>query len=79
MVGGAQLHLKSNFISTRDAWRAQTKPHSHQDPGKGAVTPTETEPDLPLSVEAEHKSAVSYREDRVSGNSSPGRHLQRSV
>ena len=32
--------LKSNFISPRDTWRAQTKPRAHQDPGKGAVTPT---------------------------------------
>ena len=32
MVGGAKLCLESNLIPTRDAWRAQTKPHAHQDP-----------------------------------------------
>ena len=30
--------LKSNFISTRDSWRAQTKHCVQQNPGKGAVT-----------------------------------------
>ena len=34
-----------------DSWRAQTKPYAHQDPGKRAVTPQETEPDLPMSVQ----------------------------
>ena len=47
--GGAQSRLKSNFISTRDSRRAHTKPLAHQDPGKGAVTPQETDPDLPGS------------------------------
>ena len=32
MGGGAKLHLESNPIPTRDAWRAQTKPCVHQDP-----------------------------------------------
>ena len=32
MVGGAKLHLESNPIATRDAWRAQKKPCEHQDP-----------------------------------------------
>ena len=45
MVGGAKSCLESNPIPTRDTWRAQTKPCVHQDP----ETPTETEPDLPLS------------------------------
>ena len=34
-----------------DSWRAQTKPCAHKDPEKGAVTPQETEPDLPVSVQ----------------------------
>ena len=46
MIGGAKLHLESNPIHTREAWRAQTKPCNQQDPG----TPKETEPDLPLNV-----------------------------
>ena len=40
MAGGAQLCLKSNLIPARDAWRAQTKPCSHHDPGKEAMTLT---------------------------------------
>ena len=40
-----KIMLESNPIPTRDTWRAQTKPCVHQDP----ETPTETEPDLPLS------------------------------
>jgi len=28
-VGGVKLHLESNPIPTRDAWRAQTKPCAH--------------------------------------------------
>ena len=34
-----------------DSWRAQTKPCVHQDQEKGAVTPQETDPDLPGSVQ----------------------------
>ena len=34
-----------------DSWRAQTKPCAHKDPEKGVVTPQETEPDLPVSVQ----------------------------
>ena len=45
-VGGVKLHLKSNPIPARDAWKAQTKPWVHQDP----ETPQNTERDLPLSV-----------------------------
>ena len=37
---GMQLHLKSNLIAARDSWTARTKPCVHQDPGKGAATPT---------------------------------------
>ena len=29
--------IHSNLIPARDAWRVQTKPCAHQDPGKGAV------------------------------------------
>ena len=46
MVGGAKLHLKSNPITTRDTWRAETKPHVHQDPG----TSLENKSGLPLNV-----------------------------
>ena len=31
-VGGAKSPLESNTIYTRDTWRAQKKPHAHQDP-----------------------------------------------
>ena len=34
----------------RGTWRPQTKPCGHQDQGKGAVTPQETEPSLPVSI-----------------------------
>ena len=40
MVGGAKLHLESNPIPTRDAWRAQTKLHVQQDPGERSSDPT---------------------------------------
>ena len=40
MAGGAKLRLESNLIPTRVAQRVQTEPCLHQDPGKGAVTPT---------------------------------------
>ena len=33
-----RIHLESNLIPPRDAWRVQTKHCVHQDPGKGAVT-----------------------------------------
>ena len=49
MVGGAKLHLESNLIPTRDAWKAQIKPCAHEYPG----TPQENEPnlpDMPLSI-----------------------------
>ena len=46
-VGGAKSHLKSNPIPTRDPRRAHTKPFVlFAAPGG----PSETEPDLPLSV-----------------------------
>ena len=32
--------FKSNLILSGDAWKAQTKPCVHQNPGKGAVTPS---------------------------------------
>ena len=40
MVGEVQSHFKSNLRPIRVAQRAQIKPCAHQDPGKGAVTPT---------------------------------------
>ena len=33
------------------SWRAQSEPCAHQDPGKGAVTPQETDQDFPGSVQ----------------------------
>ena len=39
MVGGVQLHLKSNLIPARDTQRAQTKPCVRHDPGKGSSDP----------------------------------------
>ena len=46
MVKRAKSCLESNLITTRDAWRAQTKSCTFQYP----ETPQEIEPDLPLSV-----------------------------
>ena len=42
--------FKIKPMPTRDAWRVQTQLCVHQDPEEGAVTPQETEPDLPVSV-----------------------------
>ena len=39
----------SHRTGETDSWRAQTKPTVHQE--KGAVSPQETEPDLPVSVQ----------------------------
>ena len=39
-AGGAQSHLESNLIPSKDAWGVQTKPCVHQDPGNKAVTST---------------------------------------
>ena len=50
-VGGAKLHLESNPIPTRDAWRAQTKPVCTRTQEKGAVTPKENDPDFPVNVQ----------------------------
>ena len=44
MVGGAKLHLESNPVPFRDVQRAQKKTLCAPE------DPTETEPDLPLSV-----------------------------
>ena len=65
-VEGVKLHLESNPIPTRDAWRAQTKPWVHQSP----ETPQKTEWDLPLSVREslwEHRSAAACHGDRGRG------------
>ena len=35
-----------------DSWRAGTKPCAHQDPGERSSDPQETDPDLPVSVQA---------------------------
>ena len=51
MVGGAKSHLESNPIPARDAWRAQTSPPKVLiGCAPGPRDPTETEPELGLSV-----------------------------
>ena len=70
--------LKSNLRPTRDAWRVQTKPCAHQDPGKGAVTSTGywTRPAFEClkCLLRRHRSTVTYLGDRGSGCSRPGWH-----
>ena len=58
-----------------DSWRAQTKPWAHQDQEKGAVTPQETEPDLPVSVQESlvDGSTVACQVVRGTDYNSPGR------
>ena len=58
-----------------DSWRAQTKPWAHQDQEKGVVTPQETEPDLPVSVQESlaDGSTVVCRVVRGTDYNSPGR------
>ena len=51
MVGGANFHLESNPISTRDAKRAQTNLVHTRTQEKGAIAPQETDADLPVSVQ----------------------------
>ena len=51
MVGGANSHLESNPILARDANMAQTNLVCTRTQEKGAVTPQETDPDLPMSVQ----------------------------
>ena len=65
-VRGAKLHLESNPISTRDAWRAQTKPCVHQEP----ETPLRLSQTC-LWVFERHRSAVACFRDRGSGCSRP--------
>lgn len=64
MVGGSKFHLDSNPIPARDAGRAQTKPCVHK-----VLEPTETEPDLYLSLLQRYESAVACRRVRDSGGS----------
>ena len=40
MVGVTKLHLESNTIPTRNAWRAQIKLCAHLDPGGRISDPT---------------------------------------
>ena len=47
-IGGAKLLLESNPLPTRDTWRAQTNLCT-----PGPRDPTETEPELCLSVSCE--------------------------
>ena len=50
-VRGAKSHLESNPIPARDAWRAQTSPSKVLiGCAPGPRDPTETEPELGLSV-----------------------------
>ena len=49
----------------------------HRDPGEGAVTPGDTEPDLPATVggsPAEAGVAVVHREDKDTGSRSSGKY-----
>ena len=56
----------------RDSWRAQTNLVHTRTQGKGAVTPQETESDLPVSVlESRHVSIVACLGIRGTSNSSP--------
>ena len=55
-VGGAQSCLKSN-PRPPEGLGGQTELCVHQDPAKGAVTPQETEPGLPVSVQASPEEA----------------------
>ena len=50
MVGGAQLCLKSNLIPARDVAGHKQKLVCCRTQERGAVTPQETEPHLPMSV-----------------------------
>ena len=51
MVRRAKSCLESNLIHARDAQKAQTKLVCTRTQEKGAVTPQETDPDLPMSVQ----------------------------
>ena len=51
MVGGANSRLGWNRIPNRDAQRAQTNLVRTRAQEKGEVTPQETDPDLPGSVQ----------------------------
>ena len=51
MVGGVKSLLESNPIPTRDAQRAQTYLVCTKTQEKGAVTPQDTDPDLPMGVQ----------------------------
>ena len=42
--------LQSNPIPARDSWRTQIKTCVHQDPWERSRDPTNTDPDLPVSV-----------------------------
>ena len=50
-VGGAKSRLESNPIPARDIQRTQTNLVHTRTQEKGAVTPQEIEPDLPVSVQ----------------------------
>ena len=43
-------HQNLHKTGETNTWRAPTKPCVHQDPGERSSEPTETDPDLPVSV-----------------------------
>ena len=67
MVGGVQLHLKSNLRPAGDTWRAQTKPCVHPGPRKRSSDPAFE------CLLRRHRLAVTCRGDSGSGCSRPGR------
>ena len=73
MVGGVKLHLESNPIPAREAQKAQKKKKKICEPGPR--DPTETEPDLPLSVgvsPAEASVSSGLSQEQGSGCIRPG-------
>ena len=67
MVGGVQLHLKSNLRPAGDAWRVQTKPCVHPGPRERSSDPAFE------CLLRRHRLAVTCGGDRGSGCSRPGR------
>ena len=71
-TGEIAFRIKSNLTPVRDAQRAQTKPCVHQDPGKRAVTPQKTEPDLPVSLQESQVEVWVIRSTEYNSPGSPG-------
>ena len=75
---GGQWGLITDFNRTRttDFWRAQTKPGGHRNQEKGAVSPQETDSDLPVSVqESLVEACVWSQTKKQGGNTAP--HINR--